>query len=223
MIAINEVYENTVSIAQKARHGTIRIADFNRYANLASMDLFNEKLGTTRDLYKLGKAIDKSSPGMNKSIDQALRPFLVTNTSITLTSGIGTIPAQCEFIDAVSSASGSEVKWVPNNKIIPYLKSTIDVPTEEYPIYSDLATQIEVYPITLTSILLNYYRTPETVIWAYTLVSNRPIFNSAGSVNFSWNQTMKLELITRILGYIGITIRDTELVQYASVEESTIA
>jgi len=221
MIEINEVFENVQSLAQKAKHGTIRVADFIKYANLASMDLFNEKLGPERDYYKLGKAIPKTGPGMNKMVDQALKPYLVDSVPIALVGNIGTLPTNCEYVDDISTASDS-LKWVPNNKIKSYLNSSIDVPTMEYPIYTDLNGQVKVYP-TMTTIYLTYYKTPETVDWKYTLVNNRPVYNPTGSVNFSWHPTQKLELITRILGYVGITIRDTELINYSEQQENTIA
>ena len=174
MISINEIYETVQNLAQKAQHGAITVTEFNKYANMASIDLFNEKLGSPRDYYKLQKAISKTSSSMNKEIDQSLRPFLKRDVPITITSNKGTIPTDNEYVDVITYNTKS-VKWVPNNKISSYLNSTIDVPTVLYPIYTDLETQIEVYPSMIATVLMTYYGTPKTVKWNYTIVSGRPV------------------------------------------------
>lgn len=222
MISVNDIYQPVVSLAQKAQHGTVRVADFNRYATMASQDLFNERLGSDRDFYKLGKGMAKTSAGMDKQVDQSLRVFYVPDASVAVTGGLATIPADMEFIDKIVYA-GTPIKWVPNNKFEPYQKSTIDVPTVDYPIYTDLNTQIKVSPSSMTPVLFSYYKTPANIVWNYTLVSGRPVFNPTGSTNFEWISTEKNQLIMRILGYIGITIRESELVQYSNSEENTIA
>lgn len=222
MILNNEVYENVQSLAQKAKHGSIRVADYNRYANLASMDLFNERIGSVRDLYKLGKAMDKTTPGMNKEVDQAIRPFLVAGLSIPVTANKATLPSDCECIDSVMFGNKA-IKWVPYNKISSYLNSTIDIPTVDYPIFTELSTELLVYPSAMSPVLLTYYRTPATVVWNYTLVDNRPVYNATGTVNFEFFPTEKLQLIMRILNYIGITIRDSELLQYGITETNIVS
>lgn len=222
MISVNEIYQPVVSLAQKAQHGTIRVADFNRYATMASQDLFNERLGSDRDFYKLGKGMAKTSAGMDKQVDQSLRVFYVPDSPLTVASGVATIPTDLEFVDKIVY-NQKPLKWVPNNKFEPYLNSTIDVPTVDYPIYTDLNTQIKVAPNAITPVLMSYYKTPANIVWNYTLVNERPVFNPTGSTNFEWANVEKVQLIMRILGYIGITIREQELVQYANIEEQTIA
>lgn len=222
MININEVYEIVQNMAQKAQHGSISVSEFNKYANMASMDLFNEKIGPVRDYYQLGKAMAKTSPSMNKVVDQSLRPFLVYDLPVLVTAGLANIPTDCEFIDNIMF-DNVDLKWIPKSKIGSYLNSTIDNPTEEYPVYIDSKDGIQVYPNTIELVDLTYYKTPVTVEWKYTLVANKPVFTSTGSVNFEWYPTQKLQLVTRILGYIGISIRDTELTQYAEQQENTIA
>lgn len=222
MISTNEVYIDCQALAQKSGHGTIPPSDFNQYATLASMDLFNERLGSARDYYKLGKGMPKTTSGMTKLIDESLRPFLVADQSVTVTAGVAPVPSNCEFIDSVMYQT-VEVKWIPKNKEGNYINSSIDAPTVDYPVYIDLATDLKVLPASITPILLTFYKTPASIVWNYNLVSGRPVYNATGTVDFEWNPTEKLQLIMRILGYMGISIRDTELLQYSANEENTIA
>jgi hypothetical protein len=220
MISTNDIYKEVQNLAQKAKFGTVSPQQFNQYGSLASKDLFNERLGSIKDYYRLGKAMAKTSSGMNKDIDQSLRPFLVPDVNAGVSSGVVTLPGDCEFIDSILYGT-VPVKWVPKNKEGNYLNSTIDFPTVEYPIYIDLPTQVRVYPTTITSVKLSYYKTPSDIVWNYTLVSGRPVYNSVGTVNFEWMPSDKTALIMRILGYIGISIRETELINYSVQEENT--
>lgn len=222
MILTNEIYQEVQNLAQKAQHGVITPQEFNEYASLASLDLFNERLGSSRDYYKLGKAMPKTSSGMNKDIDQSLRPFLVPDYSIAVSSGLANLPPDCEYIDSILYIN-TPVKWVPKDKEGDYINSTIDVPDSSYPIYIDLSTQVKILPSGLTPIKLSYYKTPASIVWNYTLVSGRPVYSPTGTVNFEWYASDKTALIMRILGYIGISIRETELVNYSAQEENTQA
>lgn len=231
MISNKDVFDIVQSLAQKQKHGTISISEYDKYANMASMDLFNERMGSERDYYKLGKGIAKTGPGMNKQVDASLNPFLVPDKSIVLASGTGLLPSDCELIDTVS-VGGVDAKWVPKFKVNSYLKSTIDVPTAAYPIYSDSgldestkASVIKVYPTTITAAIVTYYRTPKPVKYGYTVdtVKNRPVYQESSTVNFEWSGTEKLQLVFRICKYLGLAIRDNELIQVSEQEKNTIA
>ena len=216
MININDLHDTVHRIAAKQQHGTISPTDFNKYANLSNLDVFNTYLGKIKDYYQTGKAVPKIGVGMNKDLDKALLPFFVPDSPVTAIVGKAVVPANSQFISSVVSG-GKSVKWVPFNKRESYLNSSIDVPTADYPIYVDLSTEIEVYPTSLTAIKISYYKTPTTVNWGYSLASGKPVYSPSASTNFEWNETQKIELLMRILSYVGISIREGELTQYAAI------
>lgn len=235
-ININEVYNDIHSIAAKAQHGAPSPDDFNRYANLANIDLYNYYVTPIKEYYQLGKAIGKRSPGMNKTIDQALRPFFTLNepkpVSNTGFAGVATLPVNVEYVDEVtkvyiigaSAAPSSQqvsVKWVPFNKVADYNDSTIDTPTSKYPIYTDAPSAIWVWPTDTPSVFLSYLKTPLTVVWGYTLVAGRPVYNPFTSQDFEWDILQKRDLVSRICKYLGLSIRDQDLEQFGLREENT--
>lgn len=222
MVGIKETFDTVQNIAQKQQYGAISIPEFNEYANMANIDLFNERLGSIRDYYRLGKAMAKTGTGMNKEIDLLLSPFYTPNISVAVVGGLASVPTDCEYVESITYLS-RDVKWIPNNKRASYADSTIDTPTAEWPVYSDLNNQIRILPTNISPVVINYYKTPLTVKYNYTLVSNRPVYSPTGSVDFQWKPTQRIDLIMRICGYIGIAIRDTELIQYSEQQENTIA
>lgn len=231
MISTREIFDIVQTLAQKQKHGTITISEFEKFANMASGDLFNERIGSIRDLYKLGKGIPKVAPGMNKQVDEALSPFFVKDAPVALVAGVGTVTGS-ELIDTVT-LNGVPVKWVPHFKVGSYLRSTIDFPTVDYPIYEDndvvvndvSISGLAVYPKTATQVLVSYYRFPRAIKYNYTVdpVKRRPVFNPTGTIDFEWRPTEKLQLVFRICKYIGLSIRDNELMQVAEQEKINIA
>lgn len=205
-------------MAQKQRHGAISPVEFSRLAQLANMDEYNQYTSSIKNYYQMGKGMPKLSVGMNKIIDRRLVPFLVTDSTIAISSGIFPLPSDVNFIDTVTVGTRN-ADWIPFNEVNSYLNSTIDVPTTDYPIYTDVTTGLKVLPASVTSIKLTYLKNPATVNWAYTLTNSRPVYNATGTVNFEWSENHKMSLVTKILGYMGLSIRDTELKQMALQEE----
>lgn len=205
-------------MCQKQKHSIVSPSEFTKFARLANWDEYKKYTPDESKYYQLGKGMPKLSHGMNKIIDRSLLPFLITDFDITGTAGLFALPEDVEFIDTVIVGS-KQADWKPKNLIQSYLDSTIDVPTVDYPIYTDTEDGLQVYPTSSTAMKLTYLKAPVEVNWGYTLVSGRPVYDVATSVNFEWSEGHKISLVAKICGYIGLSIRDGELKQMAMVEE----
>lgn len=223
MISVKEIFDTVQSLALKQGHGTIAISEFDRFASIASKSLYNQKMGFDSDDYKLGKVLAKSGPGMNKEIDKSLSVFLQPDVEINLANGEGPWPESLGFVDLITTPEGVEVTWKPKHLIPSYIKSTIDSPTADNPIYTDRGTGVKVYPA-LPKVLVTYYKIPTDVKYGYTINgAGRAAYSASASVNFEWPEGNRMELITRILSLIGISIRDTELFQISEAQKNTLA
>lgn len=224
MISTKEIFDTVQSLALKQGHGTISIPEFDKYATLASKSLFNEKVGSSVDNYKLGKAMAKSGPGMNKEVDKALSSFFRGGTEISLAAGEGPWPEGLAFVDTMTTIDGFEVSWKPKHMVPSYVKSTIDPPTANNAIYTDRGNGFKVYP-SVPKVVVDYYIDPVDIKYGFTIdtVKNRPVYDASKTVNFEWPEGQRLELLTRILGFIGVSIRDTELFQIAEQQKNTLA
>lgn len=218
MILTNDIKEIVYALANKQGHATISPDDFSRYAQMANMDEYQEYTSGIETYYSLGKAMPKVSPGMNKIMDMKLSPFLVTDATMAIISGVAVFPSNIEFLDRISGGS-KQAKWVAGHMVQRYLESSIDTPDIDNPIFTFVAGGIRLYPSSVVP-KVTFLKTPAIVRWGYTLLNGRkPIYDASTSVNFEWGAVHRLSLVTKILGYMGISIRDMELKSLAISEE----
>jgi len=126
---------------------------------------------------------------------------------------------------AIYKDESSEAEKVTNSKISMLNRSLLTAPNTTYPAYSlenDLAT---IYPKTLNGIgqvYSQYIRYPKDPQWTYsTLTSGQPVFDQSQSTYQDFELTIddQVMLIIKILGFSGMQIRETEVVQFANSEE----
>lgn len=217
MININDVHQLVYNLAAKQQAAFPSPQNFNDYANLANMDLFNY-YNDEKD-----KMLLRVKSGMSLFVPPVLAPFVLFNQSLSRTGNVLTQPADYIYDLALTSnpVSGTPVDFhkADYDKLSAYLNSTIDAPTNSAPIYVELADTFVVYPAAVPVVTLTYLKQPVTVKWGYTLVGGRPVYNPAGSTNFEFLSTEIYRLSVRILRYMGISIKDDILAQEAAQME----
>lgn len=208
-VNVNYIKELVYDLAAKQSQAFPSPADFNNYAQLANIDLFNF-YNDERD-----KMLLKVRTGDTLFMPSVLDDFLVRQQPLTASSGAVTLPTDNVYNLAVTTTDDITIKKTDIERLSTYLNSTIDLPTATNPIYVQGGTIIQVYPTTVGFVKLSYLRQPATPVWAYTMVNNRPVYNSSGSVNFEWQSTEVLRLASRVLAYMGISIKDDMLAKQA--------
>lgn len=76
-------------------------------------------------------------------------------------------------------------------------------------------TYVQYYPIDIGSVEFTYLRNPVSPLWAYTIVNDVPIYDSANSVQIELPLMLTNQLARIILSYIGINLREEKVVSYA--------
>jgi len=111
-----------------------------------------------------------------------------------------------------------EVQYVQANELLELNLSPITKPSLYWPVYKYKDFKIYVYPTTITSdISTTYLRKPLNPSWNFTIGSSgQYIYNPNTSVNFELHPSEQAILITKILLYSGIVIKDTEIIQIAA-------
>lgn len=207
MISVDFIHSLTYSIAAKQLRSFPSPDDWNEYANLAQNDLFN--------FYndERSKMLLKVKAGQTLFMPSTLTNFMQYQSPFSPASGLFAAPSGYVYDEAMTTSSGVVVTKTDAERLPSYLNSTFDNPTVTNPIYVELANNsFQVYPVNgIPTVKLTYLRYPNTVVWGYTLVNNRPVYSAANSVDFEWNSTEMLRLTSRILAYLGLSIRDIEL------------
>jgi hypothetical protein len=112
-----------------------------------------------------------------------------------------------------------EVQYVQPNELLELNLSPLTKPTKYYPVYKYNDFKINVYPRSIISgITTTYLRKPSNPVWNFTATAPyfQYIYNPASSVNFELHPTEQINVVTRILLYSGIVIKDPQIIQVAS-------
>jgi len=112
-----------------------------------------------------------------------------------------------------------EVQRVQRNNLLYINKSPLTKPTKDYPLYVYAEEKLYIYPTTITTgISTSYVRKPKDVIWNFTAVA--PYYTYSYSPNTSQQFELMISeqtnVITKILLYSGIVIKDPQIIQIAA-------
>lgn len=99
------------------------------------------------------------------------------------------------------------------------LASSIVYPSKRYPAMSYGSDYMQFYPIDLGYVDFTYLREPAKPEWVFTVVNGRPVYDSANSVNIEAPKEIFTKIAMRILSYLGVNIREPQLIQYAEMQE----
>lgn len=224
-MTIDEVYKFINFITKKSSAGGyISPEEFNLVINRAQVQYFNKLYGNQND-YRYDRPVPKISYAVTEKISNSLSPFLESTTLTTDANGQAAIPAT--FFQTVSITKDInnvpyEVTRVEQDRVANNLTSYYDAPDSEFPIYTQLKDKYQFYPKTQNIVYkLFYLRKPEDMVWGYTTVSGRPVYNAGTSVQPKWEDVDMNEIIYIALSYIGINLKDGDVSQFAQLKTQT--
>ena len=148
---------------------------------------------------------------------------VVSNNTIILASNIFSVIGQGYKI---ISQDAKEADKVSVGKITMLNASSLTSPTEFYPSYTYEGQVLKLYPKTINSkgkVEAVYFRFPKTPKWTYlTLVSGEPMFDQSQPdyQDFELPNEDGFKLVTKILEYCGISIRENEVTQFGMVQQA---
>ncbi len=109
--------------------------------------------------------------------------------------------------------SSSPVKICNDTEFQESLSSFIVPATKENPTCNMISGKIRFAPTDLVNAQIIYFRLPKTPKWAFIYVNNRPVYDSAQSVNPEWPDDLEMEFIVTAAQMAGVNMQRTELFQ----------
>lgn len=240
---INSVRNTVLSILNKNNYGYISPSDFNLFATQAQLEIFEEyfseynKIITMENLRQAGTEY----ADLRKPIEEGMEVFVVTSTLSQVAPAtnrfflpsVNTTGFDYYLINKILCYDASvnprvykgEAEKVPHTRITLLNNSNLTAPTEMYPAYTQEGNILTVYPATFNlanEVEANYFRYPKPPKWTYiTLANGEPIFNQsqADYQDFELPYDDEYKLVTKILQYCGVSIRETEVTQFAMAQE----
>lgn len=242
MASVKLVYETLADLVNKDVNGFIAPAQFNNYAQLAQLKIFNRLFGQLKMAQQalkggLDRGRDKSRV---KQIEEDLAYFAKTSDTLTRDSTTNDFKKPDDLSRIISITTSGDILLSSSTrtpveiiydeeKIERILLSDISKPTETYPV-AMVSDNIEVYPEAVKKIRLRYYKIPQGInigtgartasppTFGYSTVNGNAIYAQSSSVDFELPDHYANELVMEIAEMAGLTLRDQAVMGAAAQE-----
>ena len=238
-MTIDEVYRLVQTFANKEQRGFITPSEFNLLAKQAELELYNKRLSLIKEKNPTRKSqgiyAEGLTPELAKQDISRFFSFLRRNIGDTTNSYQGgSTSMDADYIENImhsqdesfNIATNIPVEIVEAKDVNQVLRSSLVSPSMMYPIAlmtksSGSSIQLNVFPESVSSIIVYYYyydnvNSPK---WSYATVAGKPVYDVTSSRQFRISPRVHGELVIKILEYLGVTIREADVVQYAQGSE----
>lgn len=209
---IDEAKNYVLAIARKNQIGVIPTSQLNVYFQRAQVELVSE----LRSAYEWTSLISDQLAPLVSSVELFNRDgkFYKPENYMYWVSiyGFNYTNVSCGDV----TKDWVEVKLITQDKLGYVNTSSIVKPSAEYPVAINFGNYYSIYP-SPSKITLTYVRTPKSPVWGYDIVADRPVYNELKSTQLELPDSLHLSICSKVLGYMGISTRDAELVQGASI------
>ncbi len=220
-VNINTVYEAVLLLSNRNQGGGIITADdFNRYANMVNKGMMNEDFEIFQKTQKLTdriKSFIKKKQLYSPQSGQVAYPkdyFYFIAARTYKNDNYIKLKTECETAGTnpdYTKLPTISIKPIDNDKLGILNQSEVYQPSVQFPYLLFYNDYLQIYPIDLGVIILDYLEKPQDVLWAYTEVNELPVYNPATSINFQWDETVTNQIIMEICRYAGINTREFEV------------
>jgi len=234
---INSVRNTVLAIINKNNYGYLSPNDFNLFAKQAQLDLFDEYF------FQYNQQINEENARLSgtgyadikKGYQEVIDTFSVTSNLTQNSANVYFMPSAATtgsdyyLINEVRCSSGGVFKGiaelVSNSKITSLNASNLTAPSVMFPAYTQEGASIKIYPSTFNGandVAAQYIRYPKDPKWTYQTISNGdPLFDQSQPdfQDFELPLDDGNDLVSKILQYAGISIREGDVFKFGQVEE----
>jgi hypothetical protein len=234
-INVDTVYKTVLSILNKEQRGYMTPDEFNKVATQVQLEIFESYFDDLNQQLRIPQS-NTEYADRQKNIDNMISIFKTFgNCTLSPDETYFITPDNLHRIGTVIYKDEIEVERVQKDYLLYLNLSPLTKPTKQFPLYlyenSTFGAEgsitsnpkIYVWPKNINSdISVSYIRKPENVKWNYTGIGGVTwttgpyIYSPSTSISFELDPTEQTNVVTKILMYAGVIIRDPEIVQAAS-------
>ena len=243
-INVDTVYKTVLLILNKEQRGYVTPDEFNKTATQVQLDIFEQYFEDLNQQLRVPQS-DYDYSDRQMSIDEKISPFktsgdcVYSNGKFSLpvldaegntVLNSGAEPANATEVSfyrlgtpIYSPASGfpTEIQRLQRNDFYNIEKSPLTASVEAFPTYLYESNKLTVRPVSITdSVNISFIRKPRNVVWGFSTgaVGQYVYDDSSASTQFELNASEQVDVITRILFYSGVIVRDPQVIQVAAQE-----
>lgn len=206
---IDEAYKYAKFLVRENQSARFSPSEFSRAYSLSQNMVFDKFLGKITIAPHIAL-------GQNERIAERLKPFKVTDAALAVTSQIAAYPEGFQAITGMYDPStGNDIQYIDDSRLRKRLNSVIDPIAQANPaVFTNASTGWQIWPATITSVKVSYYKLPPAVVWGYKLdFDDRPVYDPITSVQPLWDDVTNKEIIGRTVRELGISLHDQAMVQ----------
>jgi hypothetical protein len=227
-VNINTVYQRVQSIANKEQRGYVTPLEFNRFANQAQLEIF-EQYFYDLDQYLRRSGNDTRYADPVDTLEEKISLFEKFNATLSYNGSneVFTLPTDIYKVNSLWY-NNTEIEHVSNKDITNILASNLTLPTNNHPVYTKNYYGIVVYGGSTASpyyekknsdVKMSYIIKPAVVNWGYVLdANNDALYNSTASTNFELHASEEPNLVIKILELAGVAMKAQDIYQIADKE-----
>jgi hypothetical protein len=224
-----EMYELIELILNKDYSGNVVTpARFKQLIKVVNIDKFKKKSGLPEE-YQPGRPIPREYTEITLKNADDLKNFKVFVPATVCPGGLLPYPSNyahrdqitynhTETIDGTATVMPKPVEILRESEATARRSNYTKQPTTSHPIAVLRNTGIQIYPITIAVVDFAYWRWPNDPVFEYTQHAGYITYNAASSTEFEWPKDEHTSLIRMILEYMGINLREADIVQYANTK-----
>ena len=214
-MTIDELYKFVQYVANKEQRGFIKPSEFNLLAKRAQLDVIKQRVG------KPSPADQSVGYKVTSALFDELYPVILLDVAVAYNNGALQFPDNyLYFLSATlgNSTLGRFVDIVSHGEWVSRMQSTLVAPSQNRPIGVIGDSGFRVFaPSEVTSgVRLSYVKSPADPVWNFTTVNDIEVYNATGSVQLTLPESTHMEIAHRILTYVSVNLRESEMVQYST-------
>jgi len=212
-VGINKVYNKVLAIANKEQRGYIVPQEFNLFADLAQLEIFEQYFYDKNQFMRV-HGNDSEYSDIIHNLNEKIAVFERT-TSIQTN---GQITANDFYRLGTVIYNGVEVQEVQQDELLYMNQSPLITPTETRPVYTRSASSTGIQIIGAPTIVqgnmtCTYIKKPTKPEWGYVVINDRAMYDGDTSVttNFELHESEETELVYKILKLAGVSMKRQDL------------
>ena len=213
-ISIDTVYQKVLMLANKEQRGYITPQEFNMFADMAQMEIFEQYF---YDLSQLSRVHGNSDEYGDIKSNLQEKISLFERTVVKYNAPANVLDSSIYKLGSIDY-NGVAVEEIQQNELTyistsPKLKPSH---TNENMVYYTRANILYVFPSTITGPFdVTYITKPDKPSWTYVVVNQKAMYdaNNPSQQDFQLHDSEENELVYRILGLAGVSIKRPDLTQ----------